>query len=127
MSPLLHFVDKQNVFLRRLRPATFLKKRLWHRRFPVNFAKFLRTPFLTEHLQWLPLSNYSLSILTFSIFLFLIYLDQIIVIRNGKIVWKLGPHGPSLLNNLRTAENSTQSFSTCNKWKQTFLRENQKL
>ena len=28
------------------RPATLLKKRLWHRRFPVNFAKFLRTPFL---------------------------------------------------------------------------------
>ena len=27
-------------------PATLLKKRLWHRRFPVNFAKFLRTPFL---------------------------------------------------------------------------------
>ena len=27
-----------------LRPATLLKKRLWHRRFPVNFAKFLRTP-----------------------------------------------------------------------------------
>ena len=31
------------------RPATLLKKSLWHRRFPVNFAKFLRTPFLTEH------------------------------------------------------------------------------
>ena len=29
-----------------LRPATLLKKRLWHRSFPVNFAKFLRTPFL---------------------------------------------------------------------------------
>ena len=27
--------------------------RLWHRCFPVNFAKFLRTPFLTEHLWWL--------------------------------------------------------------------------
>ena len=27
-------------------PATLLKKRLWHRCFPVNFAKFLRTPFL---------------------------------------------------------------------------------
>ena len=27
------------------RPATLLKKRLWHRCFPVNFAKFLRTPF----------------------------------------------------------------------------------
>ena len=29
-----------------VRPATLLKKRLWHRCFPVNFAKFLRTPFL---------------------------------------------------------------------------------
>ena len=28
------------------RPATLLKKRLWDRYFPVNFAKFLRTPFL---------------------------------------------------------------------------------
>ena len=27
-----------------LRPATSLKKRLWHRCFPVNFAKFPRTP-----------------------------------------------------------------------------------
>ena len=26
-------------------PATLLKKRLWHRCFPVNVAKFLRTPF----------------------------------------------------------------------------------
>ena len=39
-----------------LRPATLLKKRLWHRCFPVNFAKFLRTPFLTEHPGWLLLS-----------------------------------------------------------------------
>ena len=29
-----------------LRPATLLKKRLWHRCFPVNFAKILRTSFL---------------------------------------------------------------------------------
>ena len=34
-----------------LRPATLLKKRLWHRCFPVNFAKFLRTPFFKEHLR----------------------------------------------------------------------------
>ena len=27
-------------------PATLLKKSLWHMCFPVNFAKFLRTPFL---------------------------------------------------------------------------------
>ena len=36
-----------------LRPATLLKKRLCHRGFPVNFEKFLRTPFLTEHIWWL--------------------------------------------------------------------------
>ena len=34
-----------------LRPATSLKKRLWHRCFPLSFAKFLRTPFLIEHLR----------------------------------------------------------------------------
>ena len=49
-----------------LRPATLLKKRFWHRCllkkrfwhrcFPVNFAKFLRTLFLTEHLWWLLLA-----------------------------------------------------------------------
>ena len=31
----------------------YLKKRLWHRCFPVNFAKFLRTTFFVEHLCWL--------------------------------------------------------------------------
>ena len=29
-----------------LRPATLFKKRLWHKCFPVNYAKFLRTTFL---------------------------------------------------------------------------------
>ena len=38
------------------RPATLLKKRLRYRCFPVNFAKFLGTPFLTEHLRWLLLN-----------------------------------------------------------------------
>ena len=32
-------------------PATLLKKRLWHRCFPVNFSKFLRTPCFIEHVQ----------------------------------------------------------------------------
>ena len=36
-----------------LRPATLLKKRLWHRYFPVNFAKFLRTSIFKEHFWWL--------------------------------------------------------------------------
>ena len=30
-----------------------LKIRLWHRCLPVNCAKYLRTPFLTEQLRWL--------------------------------------------------------------------------
>ena len=35
------------------RPATLLKRRLRYRYFSVNFAKFLRTHFFTEHLRWL--------------------------------------------------------------------------
>ena len=38
--------------------STLLKKRLWHRYFPVNFVKFLRTPFLKEHL-WATASEIS--------------------------------------------------------------------
>ena len=34
------------------RPATLLKKRPWHRCFPVNFVKFLRTPFLQKTLYF---------------------------------------------------------------------------
>ena len=48
MSPSLFFNKVAG-----LRPATLLKKRLWQRCFLVNFAKFLRTPFLIEHLRWL--------------------------------------------------------------------------
>ena len=33
-----------------LRPALLLKKSPWLRCFPVNFAKFLRTPFFIEHI-----------------------------------------------------------------------------
>ena len=36
-----------------LRSTTLLKKRLWHRCFPVNCAKFLKTLFLAEHLRLL--------------------------------------------------------------------------
>ena len=36
-----------------LKTATLFKKRLWHRRFPVNLVKFLRTLFYIEHLWWL--------------------------------------------------------------------------
>ena len=36
---------------------SFIKKSLWHRCFPVNFAKFPRTPFFTKHLRRLLLKN----------------------------------------------------------------------
>ena len=35
--------------------SSLKKKRFWYRCFPVSYAKFLRTPFLKEHLRWLPL------------------------------------------------------------------------
>ena len=57
--------------------SNFIKKET----FLMNFAKFLRTPFLTEHLRWMLLNNYSLSILTSSIFLYLIYLNRIIQVH----------------------------------------------
>ena len=41
---------------KQFRPATLLKKSPWHRCFPVNLAKFLRTSFFTEHLRCLPLN-----------------------------------------------------------------------
>ena len=39
-----------------MRPATLLKKRLWHRCFSVNFEKFLCTPFLQNTSERLLLS-----------------------------------------------------------------------
>ena len=56
----------------RQRPATLLKKSLWHRCFPVTFAKFLRTPFLQNTSGRLLLTCYShkhfFSFLTFHLF-----------------------------------------------------------
>ena len=36
----------QSLFSNKVAAATLLKKKLWHRCFPVNFPTFLRTPFL---------------------------------------------------------------------------------
>ena len=36
--------------------CNFIKMRLEHKCFPVKFAKLLRAPFFTEHLQWLLLT-----------------------------------------------------------------------
>ena len=42
-------------------PATLFKKRFWHRCFPVNFAKLLRTFFLIEHSRRLLLLSWCAS------------------------------------------------------------------
>ena len=58
-----------------LRPATLLKKRLWHRCFPVNFAKFLRTHFVTENLRWLLLEILKIR------YQFYILMKNVIILR----------------------------------------------
>ena len=52
----------QSLFLIKLQSLGPDIKRPWHRCFPVNFAIFLRTSFLTEHLQWLLLSKMCLAL-----------------------------------------------------------------
>ena len=51
--------------LKVLRPQLYQKKRPWHSCFPPSFAKFLRTPLLTEHLRWLLGYNYFKLIASF--------------------------------------------------------------
>ena len=50
------------------REQTLEQKRLWNRCFPVNFRKFLRTLFLTEHLWWLPLHQFEIEKVGIGIF-----------------------------------------------------------
>ena len=68
---IIFFLEKCNIY-EHFRPATSLKKRLCHSCFPVNFAKFLRTPYLTEHLWWLLLT-----------FLFVYFKDLIFWVLSG--------------------------------------------
>ena len=49
-----------------LRPATLLKKRLWHRYFPVYFLKFLRTPVLQNTSGRLLLDHVAFEIIQLS-------------------------------------------------------------
>ena len=58
-----------------LRPAILLKKGIWHRCFPVNFAKFQRTPLLQNTSRQLPLfltfANYFVEDCSFSLGIFI--------------------------------------------------------
>ena len=55
-------------------PANLLKKRLWHWCFPMNFTKFLRTPFLIEDGRWLLLFIY-------------MYRVYSLALKNNNITW----------------------------------------
>ena len=54
-----------------LRPATFLKKRPWHRCIPVNFVKFLRTPFL-QNISGRHASRLSEAVISFPYYVLLL-------------------------------------------------------
>ena len=47
---LKNFAKFQSLILNKVAVLNFIKKETWQGCFPVNFAKFLRTPFFTEHL-----------------------------------------------------------------------------
>ena len=67
------------------RVSFLMKKKLWHRCFPVNFVKFLRTPFFIEHLWWLLLQfMYFIYQLFYTLFfsyftLFLLYYFSFVI------------------------------------------------
>ena len=51
----------QSLFLNKVAGSgltALLKKRFWHKCFPVNFAKFLGTPSLKKHFWWLLLMKH---------------------------------------------------------------------
>ena len=67
-----------------LRPATLLKKRFWHRCFPVNFTKFLRTSFSQNTSRRLP---WSMSLLlTLNKLIFSIYRQ---IFMSVLLIWQI--------------------------------------
>ena len=73
-----------------IRPATLLKNKLWHRYFPVNFAKFLRTLFLQNTsggcFCWLLVMIYDGTIITTANDLWLYILTRFPTIRNSHVL-----------------------------------------
>ena len=67
------------------RVSFLLKKRLWHRCFPVKFEKFLRTPILKNIYERLLLENY---ILTY----YNPYIPDILFFKNVSLFWHKYEH-----------------------------------
>ena len=74
----------QGLFMSVAKACNFIKQRLWHRSFPVNFAKVLRTPFLQNtsrqlllcRLNWV--SDYYAKSIYIKVFLWIIVLWMLV-------------------------------------------------
>ena len=93
-----HFFNKVADF----RPANLLKKTLWHRCFPVDFAKLLRTTFFTEHLQWLLLILTHFRSSGPEVFLEISQNSQENTCASFSFLIKLRASGPWILGNMYT-------------------------
>ena len=84
-----------------LRPATSLKKRLWHRCFPVNFAKCFRTTF------------YRTPLVVASIYKYIWDL----ILNNGHVIWDshLKKHINTLKNVKRRVSKLVDGYKNLNK------------
>ena len=54
-----------SLFLNKVSDLNVIKKRFWHRCFPVHFVKFFREPFFIEHIRWLLLNRVALTLASF--------------------------------------------------------------
>ena len=75
-----------------LKACSFIKKRLQHRCFHVNIAKFLRTAFFIKHLRWLLLNKVKINVRRTRFILlpdWLHYVIKSIMTLNSKHIAKL--------------------------------------
>ena len=93
-----------------LMPAILFKKRHWHRCFPVNFVKFLKTPFYIEHLWWLLLESEALKYVFHHRFLLK---KQVFCCFNQKNFWYWTPCSYQL-NNKKFINEANIAITTAN-------------
>ena len=101
------------------KPVTLLKKRLWHRYFPVNFAKSVKTTSLIEPLQ--PLVFYIRSALIRSRILSNFYSTYCLLIERKKLLWQKG-----ICQTTDAKELTQTQTKPRNKWHKPYIKPNSK-
>ena len=71
-----------------LRTKTLLEKRLWHRCFPVKFARFFKNTFFTEHLRASAFDAFLFDTHS-EIILFFSGIKIVYKVRNAKMLWNI--------------------------------------